>query len=618
MNISRKLKPGILEFLAFEFFCLIIALSFYRYYSLSKLLEAGLLVFCALICFFEKDRRSAMQNSVLMFIFSAIWFGAIFSPAVYNGEHPKFVAAGAIALTAGLISSLARSRSGEILKAIKNCPGVFLIMALFILFSIPSLTELPILDSGAYYGWMRQIVSQFDYTFKEMPYYCFYDHLSPGYALFVLMGELWAGQTGAGLHAVNLILFTLSIPAFYSLTGMMSEHTGRLMRCLLTSCYAAMPSFLGLSGNISLDIPLIPLSVIMIWAFMSENDILFAFFSWVFILTKEPALIYFCIMCLGILIFEIKEQNLVPFLKSRAIAFSSGVLSVIWWLVYYLAPGRGAYGMAGELFITEGEDMHGFGFTLSNLTGKAAQFFILDFNWVILIILVISAALILTNKTALPGKASELVFISSFLCAGVMLFNIFYIDYMHPRYIFVFEAPFLIMSLTLFSNVPFMSSLREDRGKGTSAPGNRRKLIYLLPALLTLLLFVQSFCCIDILTRVLVFHEPVGLSAPFSAFGDGKVFNRESSYPVKAVEKALRESGCTRDDRIAVQGLYLTGSEYSDGRIIYSKDGKNFVDDSENADIIIVMPWKETGEDLSKVKKTSYGTVTVGYYRNQG
>ncbi len=410
----RKLKPGIPELLVLEIFFALIALSFYRFFTLSKWLETAVLFLCAVVSALERDRKIAIQNAVLLFAACSVWYGAVFSPSVNNNEHPKFVIAGAVFLTLALLLSVLRAvkpgptgvfgpngtechsgingRTGinshpginshfgkdvpnvtaghpgtddpnraTGFSGINNPPdtdapivtagrpgtddpnraagssginshsdtdvpnvtigrpgtaglwGVIIISALFLILSISSLSELPILDSGAYYGWMRRVVTQFDFTFREMPYYCFYDHLSPGYGILVLIGELWNGGTGTGLHAVNMILTVISVFAFYDLTGRImsgapaaglihrgsgsaagsasgaltpaagsggnddgaADHAkGPLpFRILITACYAFHPAVLGLSGNISLDLPLIPLSILVVWTIADVDSV---------------------------------------------------------------------------------------------------------------------------------------------------------------------------------------------------------------------------------------------------------------------------------------------------------------------------------------------------------
>ncbi|MBQ7557956.1 MAG: hypothetical protein IJT00_07820 [Lachnospiraceae bacterium] len=702
----RKLKPGIPELLVLEIFFALIALSFYRFFTLSKWLETTVLFLCAVVSALERDRKIAIQNAVLLFAACSVWYGAVFSPSVNNNEHPKFVIAGAVFLTLALILSVLRavkpgptgvfgpngtechsgingrtginSHSGTDVPTLTsghpgtddpnraagpsvinshpdtdapivttNRPGiaglwgVIIISALFLIFSISSLSELPILDSGAYYGWMRRIVTQFDFTFREMPYYCFYDHLSPGYGILVLIGELWNGGTGIGLHAVNLILTVISVFAFYDLTGKImsgapvaglihrgsgsasgsasgaltpaagscgnddgaADHAkgpqrGPLpFRILITACYAFHPAVLGLSGNISLDLPLIPLSILVVWTYLTGNEILFAFVSWIFVLTKEPAVIYYFLMCAGILIYECRISGIAGFIKKRFISLLSGVSAGLWWMVYYLAPGRGAYGMAGELFISEGEDMHGFGFTMANLAGKAAQFFILDYNWLLFILAAVSVFIIIKQKIRLSEDAMRITVLCSSLSAGIFLFNIFYIDYMHPRYMLVFEAPLLLLSAVFLS---------------FSGNNNRT----LVAACLAVLLFSQSFACTDMLTRKIIFRDDREIaSAPFSSFGDGKVYNRESSYPVKAVEKALLAVGYKDGERVAVPGLDLTGDLVNDGRIVFSDSGETFVKDTGDADIMIIMPWQSPPQNEAAWSECRYATVTVRYAR---
>ena len=135
-------------------------------------------------------------------------------------------------------------------KAKKGFPvidkGTLVIVLIFIFLSSETLHEVPIYDSGAYYAWsISKMAARFNYTLENIGDYCFAGHLSVGYSLLVLIGELLIPGTAMGVHIVNIALASVSIFCFHGILKVIMQEEAEDKRLLGTAVYAFAPYLLG-------------------------------------------------------------------------------------------------------------------------------------------------------------------------------------------------------------------------------------------------------------------------------------------------------------------------------------------------------------------------------------
>lgn len=526
-------KKNILLLLLLNAFFFEYVLVFWGFNHLAIILEEFLL-FMTPVCAFIFRREEWELRWQLLFInllFLALWLAGIISSYTFK-QWNELILCGGLCLLGGAIGLFRRFD----LYRIKNHIGLLALCAFFVILSLETIAEVPAYDNGAYYamGINKQAVN-FDFSIvsiAEKGRLC--NHLAMGYGLFTLLGEFLSPHRIVGVHLVNILLAIFSIVAFYGLLKYLFPAKSNANITLATAVYALSPYLLGMIGTVSTDVPSIYFFIILLWCYVKGYWLLELFFSWVFICSKEPNVVYYGFFLIGILIYEMsvrnrstkKVQNIFVELLSRAAL-------LFWWVLCFCKSSQTSW-----VTLDQEQVVHKVGFTVQNLVIKLQQIFLMNFNWIFTLAIAGGGLVYLfVSKSHLSSKKIIIPLVTSLI--GIMIFNLFYIDHSHPRYITIGAEIVLILGVIVLMEL--ISG----------------KMISICMIVLTALLAVQSYMSVDpVTTRMFIRISPSKdilsnlVNSGWAYFDDGNIYNREYSYYYKALSKALAEADY--DDSSAV------------------------------------------------------------------
>ncbi len=521
----------VLEVMYFYF----IARCFFQHTEYTVYLEFALILwlFVISICLRNADRNVKLQLFWLNFIFFFLWTAGILCKESYKGNRILIIS-GELCFFAGtLIFGIFLIRTIK-WKNLSNYKAVALICIIFAILSIEVMDEVPMYDSGAYYSWsISRLASNFDFTCRNIFDYCLASHISVGYGMFALAGELITG--GYGVRLINILLALCSIAAFFKSLELLFPNQNRAGIILATCIYAFSPNMIGMVGTINIDVPGIYFFVILWYCYLKKYRALELFFAWVFVCTKEPNVIYYAFYIMGIVLEEVFSKNTgVPiakrFVKTVLLQIVRAI-PVIFWRIYYIAPGRDSW-VADTQLLVNSSGLHTFGFSVDNMLVKFKEILIFNGSWIFTIFILLSVFYILFKKRTVCLKP---IIPLLFIMMGVIIFNLFYLDYPHPRYLSVGIMIFCMISVLLLLSI------------------ERRLFVNIALGIGTLILLIQSFVTIDPCTymnfSVINYSDSPSniVTADGYKLDDGAIYNREYSYWGETLNLVLEKAGYDAD-----------------------------------------------------------------------
>lgn len=518
-------------------------------YALEVLLIISYPVFCWLI---RKNTHLLLQFFSIGLFLELLWIVALLNPFVRKKEH-LLVILGGLMFGAGICLCLKplydayckNIKREKVAIWLKENWGVTLIIVVFWLLSLETLHNYPVGDEAGYYECIRKLSCTFDYTFANIQDFLMWSHISLSYALLSLLVECIFPLTTVGVHLMQITISVVSIWYFYKLLKKIYATNGQGAILIATTIYGFSPFILGTVGLINLDTFSICFFVFILYHYVSNNKVWELLSIVGFLFLKEPNAMYFLFMCLGILAAELvtKEAEIQGFLiriGNVLKGYIPEVVLCVFWLVSFL--GMGSSGWAMNAYEEE-SSVHRLGFTLDNFWGKTAQIFVLNFNWVIVLLIIVSFVCFMKKrkKMSILVKKIRIIYLAT-LC-GVLFLNYVYIDYLTPRYIALGNE----LVIFLFIDVAFGYL--------------NRKTFVSFSAVVAVLLSVQSFVSIDPLTSFLVYG--VKPTKPYEgvmgySFSNAYAYNREYSYYNKALERALKEVNYSGNEPIVMKQWAIT------------------------------------------------------------
>lgn len=368
-----------------------------------------------------------------------------------------------------------------------NHVDIIAVAVIFVVLSIRYIDNFPIYDAGAYYhdniAWMTE---RFSFYFNNVIDYSMCSHTSLAYGLCMMIGVMITPHRTIGCYLVNDVIACLTILSF----GMIVAYhlkCRKIYRFVLTSAFAFSPWMLGLSHNINLDNPTLYFFIIMYCCYIYRLRLFYILSAWMFVNTKEPNAIYFLFFAVSTMIYEYIENKtgLIDYIDRIKREFIAYVFIGISWILFFVSPVRSGFWVGSDMIV--GGNFHTLGFTLNNFIGKIKQTFVLNFNW-LLICFAIVLLILNIRKKVFRKVANELIpLIGTFL--GFLMFNIFYIDFLVPRYIEIGSGILYCIVVVLLQEVTSVKAI--------------------IAALYGILLLVQSYVTIDIVSVASFYNIPL-------------------------------------------------------------------------------------------------------------
>lgn len=604
-NQKKSGFPFAVIWLLFFFFFLSLNILNDRYVlvKVENVYELFLWISMPIVAFMIKDKvYENRQFLIIVLFFGAIWGLGILNPYVRKYNH-IMILAGALGLFASfliLAGSLYQQckRRKEEKHSISNKLfnkkyfPVILIAFVFFLCSIETLTEIPHLDSTLYYSKFNKLSTNFDYSFQNvLTHFCFYKHLSMGYALFALLGEIIQSYTAFGVHLINMILALISGICFYGLLNRIYPNLKNTKKCAAMAAYLLSPFVLGTLGYFNVDLPSIYFYMILLYCLFTNKRILGYFAAYAFIFTKEPCVIYYCFLLLGIWVCSWrveKEKSIGKFFNSifsfiRSYFFE--ILLVVLWLLSYIFLGDTWGGELSVELDVKTKELATFGFTWENCFVKLKQIFVLNFNWLFSLIILISGFIgLIHNKKKRQketagnnenaGNNDSASFSNhnenrmnyriclAFTLIGILFFNFVFLDLLNPRYICLGSVIVLLLGIDDLLKIisEWENGLKIQRWIGS-----------IICCFTVGLVLIQSMVSIDpvsykVFDPVPYYGKNMFLSGyKLCGITERTIYNREYNYFDRAIEIILDEIDYQEGDLLFFAGHFPNPYGYHPG-----------------------------------------------------
>lgn len=508
-------------------------------------------------------KESLLLLSLLFYIFSLFWFkhqykfydllciaflivwfntGQLVGDRISREFHFFYSICCFMAIFASLFYIIKSVQKIKLLDFLRHNFLVFLVITLFVVFSLETINAWAMWDARVYYSFpygnsdIQRMVETYESNLSS-----FYDlyiagHASAGYSLWLLLFQMF--KPGYEMVQVaDIALACVSIYAYYKIVNYFMHDKSKLsiFSVILTLPYAFSPFVLGMVGNINVDSITTYLLVVFIASSLYKMECLEIITATALCFTKETAVIYYCMYILAKILLEFGQKEntgLKTFLELSVGNLKNYVYSIpviLWIILYCLNPSGGWGNGEGSGILWNNQGMHCFGFNKTIIMAKLKQVFLLNFNWVFWLFIIVAVYMRLRDKRKKACEGSLKVLPLSLTGIAVIIFGIIYITCTHARYI----TP-LIPSLYLVSTILFLSY---------------GKILYAFSGGISLILLLQCFLGIDPVMKVVFPSMCVGQTKIYSmyehnimSFSDCIVYNRQYQYWGETLQLVLQDA----------------------------------------------------------------------------
>lgn len=363
-------------------------------------------------------------------------------------------------------------------------------------------------------------------------------HLTHGYALIVSITRLLLLNSGMTMLAVNICLLIYSSICFYRLIVEVFSDIRRTVATLLTSVYAFSPFLMGMVNYYSPDYMFTCLLIPIVYYALRKKWGIFSFISFFFVFTKEPAIVAFFGICVGILIIDYIENKNVKMILLSAKYYYMLSVGLLWGLMYMFL---GAW-------VASNSDENAFEPSLQYIIDKLKVMYVLNNNWIFVLLTIIG--LFIARKSI--RKFLIPVIVGTVFFTGI---SVAFVTMNHPRYAAISTPALILCAIICWGDYLI----------------RHKKLIILIisSTFLSLVMLISCFITIDPISRRVFNSVNIGKTSMITSgnekVGDNIVYNKQALWLEKVVNEAI-EYGLDNDATIIFPGN--EGSFYSyDGMV---------------------------------------------------
>lgn len=458
-----------------------------------------------------------------------IWVGA----AVYSDqtihEYPSMIAIWLITAAllfvrwiCSLLLSLCDVRIDDILSFAKENVLLLPIWLIITIVSLPILRYPYIWDSAVYFDTTAHSSSRWNFTTGTFPIFDAYAHKSFGYIALSQPG-VWLFQDWTkGEHYVRFLLFVVTITLLWFLIKKWFPKIKSIERALLVLMISLSPAILAQSAGYNLDFGMTCFMVWILFAWAYDLDVFKVVFAFLFIFTKEPAVVLFGGFALGIYLIRFVCSNerlprkLFTCMSVRE-WLSLGLAPVTWLIVFFLPrifvnDNVAPWGDAPIGFVGIVDDLSGvldqFGFSGKFFAIQFGHMFAMNFTWLLVAPVIVIVVILLRRKQScsqiMPAEIGLPMIIALLF---FYLFSSIFITHPHYRYA---SPAFVIVALV------FVGAILAVIDKSAIRMGTY--------AVIACLFLAQCYFSIDPITNA--------MCTPMST-GKTKVYNYAKGYSPK-------------------------------------------------------------------------------------
>lgn len=465
---------------------------------LFVLCEEGLLG-CAICSLLSRKRfsiRGSIQMSMIFMLLSVFWLYTLYKSFRHHTSVNLITAGVGIAALVGSmiiwLIVLFRERTGQVSTmlrdGIRKNWHVFLVSLVFLVLYIDSFNYLFKSDSEIYYSTIVNNTGLWDFTLRDLSVFQIGYHATYGYSLFVFPGYYLLRLDGTGIRIINYLLTVATLFCINGILASLYPKMGKGIRSFLLLLFVCNPLITGLSQEINMDMVMTCFLVWFIWAFIRKYTVFVPFFAMLLCFTKENAIVLLFGFMAGAFLYRIISEWK---RKGFSLKLIPELLKLHEWLVVYAAI---LFAVCFVLYnnwhsgstpaVEDGVKLlavNTIGINKPYILIKLKQMFLLNFQWLAVIPLILLAAALIFRAKRLVIREETIGLLGAFGC--YLLFQLFYITYPHYRYLV--PNAFFLTILTAYT-------LYDLKWK---------KLQPVIPAALSVAFLIQSYMNIDPVTR---------------------------------------------------------------------------------------------------------------------
>ena len=496
----------------------------------------------------------------------------------------------------------------------KNHLFIAAVCIFYFLLELDGIFATPRWDALVYYdaNWgdvITKIPEKFDFTMASLDAFQIQSHYSYGYGFIATIGEFIGNGQAYGVILIQVILTMIMLGCFYGIMNFFFENYKNSFNIIATLFLAVSPIIMGHSIYISTDYPMLAFFIIFVYLELKEYKYLSFFVAILFVFSKEPALIMyggylaykwlyeyfvnnqFTIKSFGIYVW----RNLVKFV----VFFSPLIL----WLLALMAKDYAYFGhwdLTQDSVITTSKtaETNYFGISVENIVIKLKQIFVLNFQWIITLGILIMLVYLIIKKVdkEFKGKLGKLGFIFVPIASNVV-FNMMYVTVYNTRYVLVCVFGLYFLCLVLLYNVI-----------------KNVKWMKVILVVASIVMLVQSYTSIDVVSNIVFPSKKIGAvtvvaSGKEFGFTDCVVNNKTYIYIEKILNKAYeliedKNPAIAIDNSSGNKVLELWG-DYSYREIYWNRNKKKITYDVTDEKINI-LSWDTNNIYRSESQRTYY------------
>lgn len=344
-----------------------------------------------------------------------------------------------------------------------------------------------------------------------------YAHLAQGYGVLFCLVNAIVPDTGYAMAVTNMVMYLASIVAFWGIMRQIVPAKSRWSYLMLAAMYACSPYTLGMVNYYSLDYATLCLFVCMLYFWLRREWILQFVAALFACFTKEPAIVSYGALCVGMVILEFIRQNdkkITVRIGSlfRRLYYYPMLLTGVLWVITYLFLGGWDAG--------NGETA----FDVVYMADKLKVLYVFNFSWIFTGIIILCSIRLVAGRAGKQNTAWWFVplIVSS---VGFTLFSIVFRTVNHARYAAQIPAVlYMIGGYLLFM-------VLKEKAAG------------IIVGILVCLMLASSYLAVDPVSRLCFPVLDTGRGQMFTtgspAPGDSMIYNKQMLDMEYAINEAV-------------------------------------------------------------------------------
>ncbi len=444
------------------------------------------------------------------------------------------------------------------LRRVKECKWLLVSLGISTFFRIIQINDVPRWDAASYYRTLVDACSNFDFTLERF-IIGFSSHRHPmiGYMSLLGIGVFLSNYRYIGVFFINLILHISSSICLYKILEYVLNGFKQSWICLCSVVLSVIPLLLGTFSYLNPDIATVFFFIFVVYFYIKEKYILLLFSLLLLAQSKEIGMVVFAAFVVGVSINRLLQKadsfggRIRNVMYNPLILFSfTGLACFILYAVYTIQTGNGMWKHVDASL----EHFSTFYVAPAYILHKFKQFFVLNFNWVAVILELICIGFIFFRRnqkkagsriTPADRKKNEVIFGMAAVYISLICFYSVYITYTLPRY------HVLIDFLTVFFMILLLSKCKMN---------NIVKQVLLESVII--LFCIQAFVTIDpISAMAFKTYSTDGGRMIYHAYqnsgwvGDYVVYNHQFNYLDQLYDKILEKYYSGSEDIIVFEKI---------------------------------------------------------------